>query len=263
VDEAPETRYVAVGDADVAYQVVGDGPVDLLYFAGLGSHVDVLWDYGPSAAFFRRLASFSRLILFDRRGAGASDAVPNSLISTWEASADDARAVLDAAGCEHASVFAELDAGPTAILLAAMDPARVDRLVLANTTARYLVDDDYPIGLRREVVDAIVDGIKTTWGTAAGIRLVETDSNPELRAWMVKLLRASATPRSAAAQYQHILTTMDVRAVLPLIQTPTLLLHTAGHAFTSPARSSSSSIRARRTSALTATAACSTRSPSC
>ena len=229
-DEVPETRYVAVDDADVAYQVVGDGPVDLLYFTGLGSHVDMLWDYGPSAAFFRRLASFSRLILFDRRGAGASDAVPNSTISTWEAWADDARSVLDAAGSERAAVFAEMDAGPTAILLAAMHPERVERLVLANTSSRYLVADDYPIGLRPELVDIIVNGIQATWGTADAVRGVYPDADAELERWMVKLLRASATPRSAAAQYRYILTTMDVRDALPLIQTPTLVLHTEGHA---------------------------------
>jgi class 3 adenylate cyclase len=229
-DEVPETRYVAVQDADVAYQVVGDGPVDLLYFAGLGSHVDLLWDYGPSAAFFRRLASFTRLILFDRRGAGASDAVPNSPISTWEAWADDALAVLDAAGSERAAVFAELDAGPTAILLAAMHPERVDRLVLANTSARYLVADDYPIGLSPELVDSIANGIQASWGTAESVQVVHPNADPELLRWMMKLLRASATPRSAAAQYRYILTTMDVRDVLPLVQTPTLVLHTAGHA---------------------------------
>jgi class 3 adenylate cyclase len=230
VEEAQETRYVAVGDADVAYQVLGDGPVDLLYFAGLGSHVDVLWEYGPSAAFLRRLASFSRLILFDRRGAGASDAVPNASISTWEAWADDARAVLDAAGSERAWVFAEVDAGPTAILLAAMHPERVEQLVLANTSARYLVADDYPIGLRPELVDSIVAGIQQTWGTADAVRVVHPDADPELLNWMVKLLRASATPRSAAAQYRYILTSMDVREVLPLIQIPTLVLHTEAHA---------------------------------
>jgi class 3 adenylate cyclase len=229
VDEAPETRYVAVGDADVAYQVVGDGPADLLFFAGLGSHVDLLWDYGPSAAFFRRLASFSRLILFDRRGAGASDAVPNSLISTWEAWAEDARAVLGAAGSERAYVFAEFDAGPTAVLLAAMDPALVQGLVLANTSCRYLLDDDYPAGMRPEAVESVVAGIQTTWGTADSVRLVHPNADPELLRWTVKLLRASATPRSAAAQYRYILTTMDVRQALPLIQTPTVVLHTKGN----------------------------------
>ena len=229
MDRPPDTRYVSVGDADVAYQVVGAGPVDLLYVAGLGSHVDLLWDYPPSAAFFNRLASFSRLILFDRRGAGASDAVPNSTISTWEAWADDARAVLDAVGSERASIFAEVDAGPTAILVAAMDPQRVHALVLANTSCRYLIADDYPIGLSQEVVDSIIEGIRHLWGTEASARVILADADPELIRWTVRLLRASATPRSAAAQYHYILTTMDVRHALHLVQTPTLVLHTKGH----------------------------------
>jgi len=229
MDQPPDTKYVTVGDADVAYQVVGDGPHDLLYFAGLGSHVDLLWDYPPSAAFFTRLASFSRLILFDRRGAGASDAVPNSTISTWEAWADDARAVLDAVGSERASIFAEVDAGPTAILVAAMDPQRVHALVLANTSARYLIADDYPIGLPKESIDAILDGILHYWGTPDSVRMVHFNADPELIRWTVKLLRASATPRSAAAQYRYILNTLDVREVLPLVQTPTLVLHTEDH----------------------------------
>ena len=138
--------------------------------------------------------------------------------------------MLDAAGSERAWVFAEVDAGPTAILLAAMHPERVEQLVLANTSARYLVADDYPIGLRPELVDSIVAGIQQTWGTADAVRVVHPDADPELLNWMVKLLRASATPRSAAAQYRYILTSMDVREVLPLIQIPTLVLHTEAHA---------------------------------
>ena len=229
MQHAGETRYVGVGDADVAYQVVGDGPIDLLYFAGLGSHVDLLWDYEPSAAFFTRLASFSRLILFDRRGAGASDPVPNSAISTWEAWADDARAVLDAVGSDRAAIFAEVDAGPTAILLAAMDPQRVLSLVLANTSCRYLQADDYPIGVPPSALEAVIDGIRHTWGTEDAVRIVHPNADAELVRWTVKLLRASATPRSAAAQYRYILTTMDVRDVLPLVQTPTLVLHSQDH----------------------------------
>ena len=224
----PETRYVAVGDADVAYQVVGSGAFDLLYFAGLGSQVDLLWDYPPSAAFFTRLASFSRLILFDRRGAGASDAAPYAGVSTWDAWAEDAHAVLEAAGSHQAAVFAELDAGATAIMLAATHPERVRALVLANTSARYLRADDYPIGLTRELVDVVVDHVLATWGTAAGLQGIDAGAAPDLTRWAVKLLRASATPRSAAAQYRYILETLDVREALPFVQAPTLILHTHG-----------------------------------
>jgi class 3 adenylate cyclase len=226
MDDPPETRYVAVGDADVAYQIVGDGPLDLLYFGGLGTHIDLLWDYPPSAAFFTRLASFGRLILFDRQGTGASDAVPHSAIPTWEAWTDDIRAVLDAAGSERAVIFAELDAGPIAILFAATQPERVKALILANTSSRYLMADDYPIGVSPQFVDGMVEVIRKTWGTPAAVRAFRPDASAELVRWNTRLLRAAATPRSAAAQYRYILTTLDVRDVLPLMQTPTLVLHT-------------------------------------
>src|SRR3974390_1425566 len=98
--EAPETRYVAVGDTDVAYQVVGDGPFDLLYCYGLGSHIEWCWEIPSIAEFFVRLSAFSRLIVFDRRGSGASDGVSRSAIPTWEEFAEDMGAVLDAAGSQ-------------------------------------------------------------------------------------------------------------------------------------------------------------------
>jgi class 3 adenylate cyclase len=229
VIDPPETRYVTVGEAEVAYQVVGDGPFDLLYFAGLGSQVDLLWDYPPSAAFFAGLASISRLILFDRRGAGASDAVPDATISTWDAWTQDARAVLEAAQSSSAAVFAESDAGPVAVMLAATLPERVHALVLANTSARYLAAGDYPIGLTREAVDAVVRGVRLTWGTPTAVRMMHPDADARLVRWMTTLLRAGATPGRAAAQFRYILDTLDVREVLPLIQAPTLVLHTNGH----------------------------------
>ncbi|HWC37903.1 MAG TPA: adenylate/guanylate cyclase domain-containing protein [Acidimicrobiales bacterium] len=232
--DLPETMYASVGDSQVAYQVLGDGPIDLLYFAGLGSHVELIWDYPPSASFFSRLASFTRLIIYDRRGSGASDPVPNSAISTWDGWADDALAVLDAAGSDQAAVFAEGDAGPTAVLVAAMHPERVRALILADASARYMVADDYPIGLSSELVDVFVNSIRHLWGTSASVRLVQPDADAELLRWGAKLLRASATPGAAAAQYHHILTTTDVRRALPLVQAPTLVLCTRGHPFLSP-----------------------------
>ena len=116
VDESPTTRYVAVGDADVAYQVLGDGPFDLLHFYGLGSHIELLWDIPTVTEFLKRLASFSRLIFFDRRGTGASDGVPRNAIPTWEEWTEDISVVLDAAGSERVAILAGADAGPIAVL---------------------------------------------------------------------------------------------------------------------------------------------------
>jgi pimeloyl-ACP methyl ester carboxylesterase len=132
--ERPQTRYVDVGGAEVAYQVVGQGPPDVVYVPGF-SHLDLRWDHPVWAAFLARLASFSRLILFDRRGIGLSDAVPDTAMPTWEEWADDVRAVLDAAGSERTVVLAESEGGAIGLLFTAMQPERVSGLILANTTA--------------------------------------------------------------------------------------------------------------------------------
>ncbi len=133
--EMAETKYVAVGDADVAYRVVGESQFDLLYCFGLGSHVDMHLDDLRDGQFLRDLASFSRLILLDRRGTGASDGLARNAMPAWEEWADDLRAVLDAAGSERTAILAALDAGPIAIMFAALQPERVSALILANTSA--------------------------------------------------------------------------------------------------------------------------------
>src|SRR5690242_18421676 len=126
--ERPVTRYVAVGDADVAFQIVGEGPLDLVHCYGLGSHIELAWQSPAAAEFYERLASFSRLILMDRRGTGASDGVARSAIPTWEDWTEDIEAVLDAAGSKQAAVLASVDAGPIAVLLSATRPERVSAL---------------------------------------------------------------------------------------------------------------------------------------
>lgn len=225
--EAPRTRYVAVGDADVAYQVVGDGPIDLLFCYGLGGHIDFFWTEATSARFFAQLASFSRLIFFDRRGTGASDPVALNAMPTWEELTEDMAAVLDAAGSNNTAIFANLDTGPIAILFAAMHPERVSALILRNTTARYLEADDYPIGMPPSVADAIVEMSATMWGTEEFSRLANPShtGDDEWNRWGAMINRASSTPRTAAGQYDYFLHNVDVRRALPLIQAPTLVLH--------------------------------------
>jgi class 3 adenylate cyclase len=233
VEELPETRYAKSSDGlQIGYQVLGEGRLDLLYFVGLGSHIDLQWDAPTLALYLRRLASFSRLILFDRRGTGVSDAAPHLASPTWEEWTEDVRAVLDTVESERAAVFAELDAGPIALLFAATQPQRVSSLVLGNTTARYLVADDYPIGVSAPVVRSLVEATEAAWGTTAGLRkvdrsLVGTDSADSQR--MARTMRAAATPGAAAAQYRYIWTTLDVRHALSLIRVPTLVLHNTGH----------------------------------
>jgi class 3 adenylate cyclase/alpha-beta hydrolase superfamily lysophospholipase len=225
--EAPQTRYVAVGDADVAYQVFGHGPLDVLYANGMGSHIEMYWQWPPFAEQMRRLASVSRVMLFDRRGAGLSDAVPRSALPTWEEWAEDIAAVLDASWSSQAVIFAWLDAGPAAMLFAAMHPDRVRGLVLVNTAARVLSDTNYPFGLSNETVDALVSFVGSTWGTndLVSIGAPGTERESEWVGFLAAAQRASMTPRSAAAQFAHIVRNSDIRDALPLIQVPTLVLH--------------------------------------
>lgn len=230
--EVPDTRYVTVGDSEVAYQVLGDGAVDLVYHHGV-CHIDLQWDVRPEAAFLRRLASFSRLILFDRRGTGVSERAATGEVPTWEDWAADLRGVLDAVGCERAAIFAEAEAGATAVLFAASHPERVRSLVLGNTTARHSAAPDYPIGLSERDVGALIGSLESGWGTVAWLR----DAFPgfghddaALRA-LARLCRATATPRLATSMFRHIYGELDVRDYLSTVQAPTLVLynHFAAH----------------------------------
>jgi pimeloyl-ACP methyl ester carboxylesterase len=161
----PQTRYTSLNGADIAYQVLGDGPLDLVYANGLTEHIDLQWDHPLMARFLERLASFSRLIMFDRRGAGASDPVPLDALPTWEEWTDDLRTVLDAVGSKQAAIYAELDAGPVGMIFAATHPERTPALVLGNTVARYARAEDYRHGATAEAVEGIVETFRTTWGT--------------------------------------------------------------------------------------------------
>jgi class 3 adenylate cyclase len=224
--ERPEIRYVEVGGADVAYQIVGQGPPDVVYVPGF-SHVDVTWEDPVFVAFLERLASFGRLILFDRRGTGASDAVPDTAMPTWEEWADDIRAVLDAARSERAVVLAETDGGPAGLLFTATHPERVTGLILSNTTARRLRANDYPIGMTPEAADDLVEMYREAWGTPkmVTVTLPSRVNDARYLQWLAKAGRAGATPRSAAAQIRYMIENLDARHALPLVQVPTLVLH--------------------------------------
>lgn len=223
----PETKYVRVGDADVAYQVVGGGPRDLLFCDSLGGQLDLSWQIPQVAEVFERLASFCRLIIFDRRGSGASDPLPPHAVPTWEELAEDMTAVLDAAGSNLADVVAINETGPIAILFAAMHPDRVGSLVLSNTEARYIEADDYPIGFPAETIEAVVEFLETGWGTPE----LAAALNPSLAhdsvftSAVARMFRASATPQMAANLYRYYMDNIDVRDFLHLVQAPTLVLH--------------------------------------
>jgi class 3 adenylate cyclase len=192
----------------------------------MGSHIEFAWESPAYADFFLRLASFSRLIMFDRRGMGSSDGISRNAIPTWEEWTEDIVAVLNAAESKRAAILAATDSGPISLLLAAMHPELVSALVLFNTSARYLEADDYPIGATSEVVDATVQFIEALWGTDELTR-IGNPSMAEDAEWIrftSRVIRSSATPRTAAAQFDYVLRN-DVRQALPLIQAPTLVLH--------------------------------------
>lgn len=224
--EPPDTQYVTIGDADVAYQVFGDGPRDVLLGNSLGGHVDVMWQVPDEAEYLTQLSKFSRVLHMDRRGCGASDSLAWNAAPTWEEFAEDITTVLDAAKSAVTDIIAVNEVGPIAILFAAMHPERVGSLVLINTAARYIEADDYPIGVAPAALDAIIESIATSWGKEE----IAAATNPtrahdrEFIKGVARQFRASATPRTAAAQLRYFLTSMDVRAFLPLVQAPTLVL---------------------------------------
>jgi class 3 adenylate cyclase len=222
----PETRYARLEGDRIAYQVLGQGPPDLVMTRGGYGHLDTAWEDPGFTLFLRSLASFSRLILFDRRGMGASDPLPQDRLPPWESYAEELVAVLDAVGSERAAILAEMDGGPLALFFAGTRPDRTSALILANTWAKFVAADDYPIGISAEVVEAILAQFDQGWGTDAllAVLLPSRAGDERFRHWYMKMQRAMASPKAAQPFWRSMLE-VDVRTVLPLIQVPTLVLH--------------------------------------
>ncbi len=229
----PKTRYARSGDLHIAYQVVGDGSIDLVYVPTWISQVEHYWEEPGVSRYFERLASFSRLIMFDRRGSGLSDPVPAA--PTLEEQMDDVVAVMDAAGSEHAAIFAQLEGGAMGALFAATHPERVTALVLYEAMPRTSWAPDYPWALRRGERRALLD---ETWGDGSRIQALapKAAQNPRLREWFGRLERLAASP-GTAAKLLAMNAEVDIRAVLPTITVPTLVLHRAGDRFVDPRHS--------------------------
>jgi class 3 adenylate cyclase len=224
-EQIPETRFTRVGEDRIAYQVLGEGPIDLVYLPSSQDCVDLIWEYPPYERFLRRLATFSRLITFDRRGTGASDAAPADGLAAWESWADDAGAVLDTVGSESAALLGQSDGGPTALLFAATRPERTRALILHNSSARFLRDDDYPFGLDQGDADATREFLIDAWGTSAMASFTPLLANdPVYVRWLTKSERLTQRPRDAAAYYRWVQHT-DVRQVLSSVRAPTMILH--------------------------------------
>ena len=227
--ESRRVHYARSGTVNIAYQVVGSGPVDLIFVMGWVSHLEYFWNEPSFARFLNRLASMARVILFDKRGTGLSDAVPVSQLPTLEQRLDDVRAVMEAAGSERAVLLGVSEGGPMCSLFAATYPERTQGLIMIGSYARRLRDVDYPWGPTREEHDAFCRKIEQEWGGPVGIdeRAPSKMSDPAFREWWASYLRMGASPGAAVA-LTRMNAAIDIRGVLPSIQVPTLVLHREG-----------------------------------
>lgn len=227
--DAPVTRYAKSGDVSIAYQVVGDGPFDLIFVSGWVSNVESSWEDPQLAAFFRKLASFSRLILFDKRGTGLSDRVPTVELPTLEQRMDDVRAVLDAAGSTRAALLGVSEGAGMSILFAATYPQRTIALAIYGGFAKRLWAPDYPWAPTMEERQAWIASLAAGWGGTVDMETLAPSraGDSHFARWFATYLRRSASP-SAAVSLAEMNTYVDVRSVLPTVHVPTLVMHRAG-----------------------------------
>jgi pimeloyl-ACP methyl ester carboxylesterase len=225
----PETRYARSGDVNIAYQVVGDGPLDLVLVHGWVQSFDAGWELDSIKRFYLRLASFSRLILFDKRGTGLSDRVPLDDLPTLETRMDDMRAVMDAVGVERAAVLGHSEGGSMCALFAATYPERTKALVMVGSAARTRWAPDYPLGATDDELEDFERSILENWGVDL-IRSLLQQMGPsivddeELVQAHARAARRAASPAAAAA-LTRMSAMIDIRHVLPAIRVPTLVLH--------------------------------------
>lgn len=221
------TRYAKSGDVNIAYQVTGGGEHDLIYVPGWVSNIELMWDDPVLASILRRLGSFARLIIFDKRGTGMSDRVPESELPALEDRMDDVRAVMDEVGSERAILMGHSEGGSMATLFAATYPERTDGLILVGTYAKRVWSPDYPWAPKPADRENEMDETERTWGDPDALpdyMLGDRKDDRAFREWMARYFRMGASPR-AAVQLLRMNTGMDTRAALPLIQAPTLCIY--------------------------------------
>lgn len=223
----PETKYAISDDINIAYQVIGNGPRDLILVPGWMSNIEVFWEEPAVARFLRRLASFSRLILFDKRGTGLSDRLGN--LPDLETRMDDVRAVMDAVGSERAALCGYSEGGVMCALFAATYPSRTTALITIGSYSRQKPGPGYLWGRTQEQQDQFLDTIQKEWGGPVGLdlRAPSIANDDRVRHWWARFLRMSASPAAALA-LTRMNYEIDVRHVLTAIRVPTLLLHSVG-----------------------------------
>jgi pimeloyl-ACP methyl ester carboxylesterase/DNA-binding winged helix-turn-helix (wHTH) protein/class 3 adenylate cyclase len=229
LDRPPETMYARSGDVNIAYQVIGDAPIDLVFVMGWVSHLEYFWREPSFARFLLRLASFARLILFDKRGTGLSDRVPLNELPTLEQRMDDVRAVMDAVGSERAALCGVSEGGPMCSLFSATYPEKTLALVMIGTYAKRIRDDEYPWAPTPEHRQQFFEEMREQWGGPVGLeeRAPGVAGDPEFRDWWATYLRMGASPGAALALTQ-MNAEIDVRQVLPSVHVPTLVIHRTG-----------------------------------
>src|SRR5687767_2383052 len=226
LEQPPETMYARSGDVNIAYQVIGDAPLDLVFVMGWVSHLEYFWREPSFAKFLLRLASFARLILFDKRGTGLSDRVPINELPTLEQRMDDVRAVMDAVGSERAALCGVSEGGPMCSLFAATYPEKTLALIMIGTYAKRIRDDDYPWAPTPEHRQQFFDEMREQWGGPVGLeeRAPSVADDPQFSQWWATYLRMGASPGAALALTQ-MNAEIDVRKVLLSIRVLTLVIH--------------------------------------
>ena len=226
----PETKYAKSGEVNIAYQVVGDGPFDLVLAPGYVSHVEYAWEEPMLARFLQRLGSISRLIMFDKRGTGLSDPVEGA--PTLDERMDDVRAVMDAVGSEQAALFGYSEGGPICALFAATYPQRASALIMYSSFARLTPDVNYASAWSRERLEQGIQAIRELWATEPGIEMVNPSmaGDQSYKQWFARLCRLGASPAMAEA-LMRMNAEIDIRDILPAIRVPTLIMHRVDEAW--------------------------------
>jgi pimeloyl-ACP methyl ester carboxylesterase len=223
---ARRTLYARSGGVHIAYRVAGEGPLDVVVVPGWISHIDLWWEEPVFARFLQRLASFSRVILFDKRGTGLSDPVPLTHLPSLEERADDTRAVMDAAGSERAALVTISEGGALGLLFAASHPGRTTALVLYGGCARLARAEDYPQGFAAADLERFLQRVEAGWGTGMTLRYWAPShaEDADLQQTWARFERLAASPGASLALLRMNYE-IDVRRVLPTVRIPTLVLH--------------------------------------
>jgi pimeloyl-ACP methyl ester carboxylesterase len=221
----PKTRYARTPEGDVAYQIISDGPVDLIFAPEAYSNIEIMWEEPLIARFFERLASIARVIVLNFRGCGVSDRLPRGRDPTTESWADDIRTVLQTVGSDRAFVAGHGAAGIISGLFAATEPERVTGLIFLEGAAHWRRVDDYPDGLPMDFLERMATGVRRNWGTGENLDIVAPSlaTDPRFREWYGRYERLCCGPGEAEMLLRWG-SALDFRGVLPSIQTPTLVV---------------------------------------